>query len=316
MRTGCWNWINKIPDLADENTAFIFPAFISNYRDDPSGSVPVFRNVFNSFLERASSCTGIDLSEFHPESNPMLREELNNQILSYIYGCSCAEILLGTRVKPRMLAGYSMGIYAALYAAGSIGFETGLLFIGNAYQAVRQCLKSSHYGMGTVIGLKRKDIEKIIFDHDLKLVIVNRNSEYSYSLAGDSFHINVFLLKAREEGALNTRSLGVSIPYHTGILKDAATSFARSISHLEIGAPQVPLISVLNREIIGDPGSARKELAENLFNSFDWLETQLRMYSLGIRFYIECGPSNSLLKNSRFIPGSGKFVVWSTLVKT
>lgn len=214
-----------------------------------------------------------------------------------------------------MVAGYSMGIYASLYTAGSITFETGLLFIRKAYESIRGTLSSSDFGMGAVIGLSENDILGIIDKFHLNLLIVNRNSEYSFIVSGNSFHVNVFLLKAREEGALSAKSLRVSIPYHTNLLKDAAAELSGTVSITDVRDPEIPVISLLTRQIIADAQGAKNEVIRNIFNPFDWLLTQVEMYRSGIEIFTECGPSRALLKNSKFIPESGKFVIWSSLVK-
>jgi len=301
--------------LADKRIAFIFPAFITDYSDDPSGTIPQFRTVFDSLINRAADFADKGLTEFHRESNSMIHDELRNQYLSYIYSCCCADVLAGKNFRPSMVAGYSMGIYASLYTAGSITFETGLLFIRKAYESIRGTLSSSDFGMGAVIGLSENDILGIIDKFHLNLLIVNRNSEYSFIVSGNSFHVNVFLLKAREEGALSAKSLRVSIPYHTNLLKDAAAELSGTVSITDVRDPEIPVISLLTRQIIADAQGAKNEVIRNIFNPFDWLLTQVEMHRSGIEIFTECGPSRALLKNSKFIPESGKFVIWSSLVK-
>ena len=301
--------------MAENDIALVFPAFISDYRDDPSREIPAFRAVFQVFLDKAASFIDKDLLSFDPKSNPMLHDELRNQYLTYIYGCSCARILLSSGIKPGISAGYSMGIYASLFTAGSITFETGLLFIRNAYDAIRKTLPPGQYGMGGVIGLSEKDIMEIVLKHDLNLAIVNRNSDYSFILAGNRVHVNVFLLKAIEEGALHAKSLGVTIPYHTNLLSGAAKDFSRTVFTADVRAPEIPVISVLNQDMICDADRARNEVVNNIHTTFNWLATQLQMHHAGIHTFTECGPSQALRKNSKFISGSGKFVNWDVLVK-
>ncbi len=302
--------------MAENTISFVFPAFISDYRDDPSREVPVFHEVFQEYLSKAAGLAGSELLAFHPESNPLLQNELLNQYISYIYGCSCAGILLNSGIKPVMTAGYSMGIYASLYSTGSISFETGLLFIQKAYEAIRSTVPGDHYGMCGVIGLSEKDIREIAVHYNLNLAIVNCNSDHSFIIAGDSFHINVFLLKAREEGALHARSLGVSIPYHTNLLTEASKLLAETVSTADVHAPGIPVISVLSQEMITDAEQVRREVVKNICHPFNWLATQLKMFNSGVRIFTECGPSQALRKNSKFIPGGGKFVNWNTLVNT
>ena len=245
----------------------------------------------------------------------MLKDELLNQYITYIYSCSCAETLVKSGVKPTMTAGYSMGIYASLYIAGSVSFETGLLFIRKAYEAIRGSLPHDKFGMGGVIGLSEKDIRDITDHHNLDIVMVNRNSDHSFIVAGSSFHINLFLLKSREEGALHARSLGVTIPYHTSHLSEAANKLSETVYSADVVDPETPIISVLGQDLILDAGRARKEVVNNIHTPFNWLATQLQMFNSGIRIFTECGPSQALRKNSKFIPGSGKFVKWVNLVR-
>jgi len=301
--------------LAEDRPAFVFPAFISDYREDPARDIPAFNDVFQSFLKTAAACTYEELLSFNPVSNPLIENELLNQYLSYIYGCSCARVLLNSGVIPGMMAGYSMGIYAALFIAGSISFETGMLFIQKAYGAIRNTLPHHHYGMCGVIGLSEKDIREIVLNSNLNLMIVNRNSEFSFILAGDSFHINVFILKAREEGALHARSLGVTIPYHTNNLTEAADEFSETVFTADVHSPVIPVISVLNQRRIDSVDCIREEVVKNIHTPFNWLATQKEMFSQGIGIFTECGPSMALYKNSKFISGSGKFVKWDSLFK-
>ncbi|MCX6281298.1 MAG: acyltransferase domain-containing protein [Bacteroidetes bacterium] len=300
--------------MAEDTLAFVFPAFIADYRDDPSGNMPEFRQIFLDYLGVAASVADPALLSFHAVSNPFLEDELRNQYLTYIYGCSCAETLRRSGIIPSVIAGYSMGIYAALYFSGSVSFETGLLFITTAYEAIRASLPNKHYGMCGVIGLSDKDIRELAGRNNLDLMIVNRNNDYSFILAGNSFHINVFLLKAREEGALHARSLGVTIPYHTNLLSEAARELSKTVYTADVRSPKIPVISVLRQDSIGDAERARTEVVKNIFNPFNWLETQQQIFNSGIHIFTECGPSLALKKNSKFIPGTGKFVSWDSLV--
>jgi len=300
--------------LAENDIGLVFPAFITDFRDDPSQCVPGFNKLFSEYLEKASFITGKELLAYSLESDPMQLGELSNQFASYIYSCTCTDLLLNSGVRPAMIAGYSMGIYAALYTASAIRFETGLLFIERAYHSILNVLPQTRYGMCGVIGLSEKDIREIAALHNLNLAIVNRNSDYSFVVAGSSFHINVFQLKAKEEGALHTRPMATAIPYHTGLLSEAAKELSETVFSADVQSPVIPVISVLRQDRISDAARVREEVVNNIFNPFNWFETQLKMYQSGIHVFTECGPSQVLLKNSKFMQGSGKFVRWDSLI--
>lgn len=300
--------------MAENSIALVFPAFISDFKDDPSTHVPYFNELFVSYLKKAADYSSKELLEYIPGDDPTKLGELKNQFISYIYSCTCAELLMKGGINPGMLAGYSMGIYAALYTASSISFETGLQFIEKAYHAIRKSLSFTTYGMCGVIGLSEKDIKEIASRFDLDLMIVNRNSEVSFIIAGGSFHIHVFMLKAKEEGALHTRQLVSTVPYHTNLLSEAAAELAEVVLSADVQSPRIPLISALKQDMISDAIRAREEVVNNIHTPFNWYATQLRMFESGIRTFTECGPSQMLLKNSKFIKDAGRFVTWNSLV--
>jgi [acyl-carrier-protein] S-malonyltransferase len=312
MKTASWNLTNKTV-LSENRIAFVFPAFISGYKDDPSARHQGFLDIFGDFLGKASLTADPDLSSFHPELNPMTGDELRNQYLSYIYGCSCAVYLRSAGINPSFLAGYSMGIYAALYVAGSISFETGLSLVGFAYHSIRNSIPEGFYGMCGVIGLTDTDLRDIFHSRNLELQIVNRNSDYSFILAGPAFHVRSFISIAGEEGALHARSLEVGIPYHTTILDSASDAFRQHLIKEDISVPSTPVISVLGQDELNDAERIRKELWQNLCTPFNWQDTQLSLAAKGIQVFTECGPSLSLQKNSKFITGAGKFISWDKL---
>ena len=68
--------------------------------------------------------------------------------------------------------------------------------------------------------------------------------------------------------------------------------------------------------MITDERKVREEVVKNICHPFNWLATQLKMFDSGVRIFTECGPSQALRKNSKFIPGAGKFVNWNTLIDT
>ena len=110
------------------------------------------------------------------------------------------------------------------------------------------------------------------------------------------------------------RALGVTIPYHSNLLAEAAKVLSATVFSSDVKAPELPIISVLNQDLITDAGRARNEVVNNIFNPFNWQATQMQMCRSGIRLFTECGPSQSLRKNSRFIPDCGRFVNWNSLL--
>jgi [acyl-carrier-protein] S-malonyltransferase len=302
--------------LSDTHSAFIFPAFNSDYTDHPGRNIPGFNDRFDELRLRAASAIDQELEKFNFTGRTFQDDELRTQYLTYIYSCAASSVLKMNGLYSTLNAGYSMGIYASVFDAGAISFETGLFLIKIAYQTLHASLNNEFFGMGTLIGLDDVDIQKLIDHSSLKIEITNQNAPYSYVVSGNLDDIRKLMDLAKEEGALHTRDLAVSIPYHSSHLKSGAMEFARQISHFEIKAPETPMISLIDQVTLSTPALIREELIRNLFQPLNWFRTMNAMLENKISVFIECGSSKGLVKNSKFVDGSYRFYALNSVPQT
>jgi len=293
--------------LSGSTTAFVFPAFVRDYHDDKSLQIEGFHDHFHRQLNLASEIVDHDISFFHPENQTFLDHELRTQYIAFIYGSSISDILVERGILPKLLCGYSMGIYAALVHGGALSFENGLRLIRKAFQEISYTTMAGRFGMAGIIGLQEPDI-KAILETLPNVEITNQNSTYSFVLSGHQYDLETALDAARKEGAFHARMLNVTVPYHSHLLKSAALQFAKFVYTLDIRSLKFPLISVLSQEVILSKEDIKTELVENLYKHFNWHATQVKMLTMGIDQFIECGPGRSLKKNSKFIEGNYQFL--------
>ena len=200
--------------------AFIFPAFVSEYIGTEVQILDELSNRFRENLKKASVTSGVDFESFHLEDSAFTKDELRVQIISYIFSCSLSDELIERGIKPDILAGYSMGLYAALYTGGVIHFEEGIHLIIQAYNISKSVVGDIDSGMGSIIGLTEEEINEIIDKHQLEAEIANTNSVHSHLVTGRMEAINSLLELARNTGALHVSLLNVKTPYHSSLLKE------------------------------------------------------------------------------------------------
>lgn len=294
--------------MALSHTAFIFPAFVNDFSDLPGENFPGYSEQFNLFLNEAGNIIDLPPGDFNLSSGNHPGDELMVQYYTYLCSCAASVILRKMQIRPEFTAGYSMGIYAALFDAGSITLETGLLLIRNAFQSLRSAITGTACGMAALIGLDRNDIEQLILKSDLRIEITNQNATHSFVLSGLLSDVSALLIAAREEGALHTRDFPVSVPYHYSLLERGANVFAGTMAGLQIAPASNPVLSLIDRKELLSPDDLRNELVRNLYHPLNWLKTQEYLMQLGISRFIECGPSKSLKKNARFIQGDYSFL--------
>ena len=284
-------------------TAFIFPAFITDY----TGKELDFLNENNidlaDYLTKASNVIGSDLPDFSYENDKYKNNEFLSQILAYLFSCAISDSLEKRNITSGFFAGYSMGLYASLYSAKSITLTDGIKIIKSAYDLVKELSISGKYGMGAIIGLSIDDIESLITKSRLETEIININNKHSLVVAGEKSDIQKLLLKARDEGALSTAELIVNTPYHSKYLLKYKEVFRAFVNELQIKDPLYPVISTFDQREIIDASEIKKELVLNLTGEINWHKTMQKLTEKGVNVFYECGAGKDLKKMARFING-------------
>jgi len=246
-----------------------------------------------------------DLARFDFINYNFLDDELKSQYISYIYSCTVSDILRGRGISPLYVSGYSMGIYAAFYYCGAIGFEEGLRLVNRAWEMIARVTSEGDYGMGMIVGLSEKDILGII-GSDNRVMICNRNNPHTYIISGERGSVTRVLSAASAEGALRANPLPVTKPYHTEMLAKAVPGFSALVEKAHIKSPDYPYMSSLSQQALVSADELKQELTDNLYRRMNWLETMHVLIEKGTESFFECGAGDGLTRNFRFIDGSYK----------
>jgi len=245
----------------------------------------------------------VDLTRFGFIENNFLDNELKSQYISYIYSCAVSDILRDQGIRPIYVSGYSMGIYAALYYCGAIGFDDGLRLVRRAWEVIDEVTAEGEYGMGMIVGLSESDILGMIGD-DNRVRICNRNNPHTYIISGERKAVTNVLSAAVAEGALRANPLPVTKPYHTEMLAKAVPGFSALVEKTHIKNPDYPYMSSLSRRALISAEELKQELTGNLYRRMNWLETMQALIEKGTESFFECGAGDGLTRNFRFINGS------------
>lgn len=287
-------------------TAIIFPAFISEFTEKELPFLEKSEINISNYIHIASEIIGISIPDFKYENNDFRNSEFLSQVIAFIFSCSISDALAKRDIKPHLVAGYSMGVYAALYSSKSISFTDGLKIIKTAFDITNELRASGLYGMGSIIGLSENDVKSLIDNNQQKLEIININNEHSLVIAGEKKEIKKLLIAAKNEGAISVSELTVNTPYHSELMLRYSDSFARFIDTLPIESPICPVISTYDQREIMEVSDVKNELVHNLTKKINWYKTMQTILEKGIDTFIECGAGKDLKKISRFIEGDYK----------
>lgn len=283
---------------------FLFPAFVLKYKGNETKLIREAGIDLKEKLQQLSALTQTDLTDFDPENNSFIEDELKNQLLTYLLSCVFADILLARQVRPARLAALSMGLYAALYCARSLNLVDGALLIHRIYQKACSLLKEQNHGMLNVIGLAAPELEQLIKTYRLNCEAVIKNGDHSYILAGEKDALQQFHALAAETGAMHLNFLTVHLPYHTPSLNGFSQFKEELFAGLLIAPSACPIWSNATGTWISRPEEIEKEIIENLYTPIDWQFVMQSLNQSGRITFYECGPGNSMRRMARFFAGS------------
>jgi len=286
----------------------LFPAFGNEFTGSENQFILEFSSNAKEFFLEASVILKIDFELFNLTNENVIKDELTAQYLTYVYSSIISKVLKHHVKLSPYCAGYSMGLYSALFHSEAISFQDGILLIQKAFELINNDLKKLKYGMASVVGLDINDVDKILKKFEKKVLVANINNKTSFVISGVSEYIKKAVELFKKEGALSVKELPISTPYHTQFVTSATKNkFKDFIKKIKIKKPIFKIVSCLDQRIINSKEEISLELVNNLSKKQDWHSTMIKLINLKNDSFFEAGPGKSLAKISRFIDGEFKF---------
>jgi [acyl-carrier-protein] S-malonyltransferase len=290
-----------------KKTAFLFPAFAMKYREFHRESVDGFAEEAAAFFDRAAEVVDIDPRKFERPADFALPDQFDDDLqahyVSYIDCCAVASMLEKQGVVCDYVAGYSMGLFAALYQSGAVGFEDGLHLLYGTCSAAHRSLAGGEYGMAVVVGLTPQEIRDLIQDRDLRVEVADICGPRVVIGSGVRADLAVLLEAAEALGSLQTRFLPVTAPFHSSLLQPGEARIREYLGRIDVVAPAKGLMSCVDQSVLTSASAVYEEAAANLWRPMRWYDTMRRLVELGVGVFVECGPSESLCNLARNVEG-------------
>ncbi len=235
---------------------------------------------------------------------PTLEDTLQNQKQSYVVNCAMHDIYFQQGIKTDYVLGYSMGIYAALYAGGFYSFETGLAIVEQAFKTVsKHCASSGKgFGMGLLMGLRESELHELVLnDVDNSIQIAVYNGKRTFVIAGETDLLTHCLEKATAAGAIGTRKILTHHPYHSSFLTETSPAFISYLKNIEIQTPSKNVLSPIDGQLITNDNFA--QIVAGALHTplhFDSV-IDLLFHRHKVATCYETGPKESMRKLIRYI---------------
>ncbi len=280
-------------------TAFLFPGQGSQSVGMVEGLAvfPEAREVFG----QASRALEFDLFELclrGPEEELSL--DFNAQVAVHVTNCAYALLLKKMNHVPRMASGFSLGIFSALVAAGSLTFDQGLEGVIIAAEKMSEEGLKQRGAMAAVIGLSEKEVREVC-QEVAQAYVASVNNSQQIVISGQEEDVEKAIRLCVVRGALMVKRLPMNWAIHSPLMENASRAFAREISRWEVKPPIFPVLSYLRGEYLGTPEEIKEELTVQYCRPNYWHKVLLRMTEEGIGSFIEVGPGNVLTQMVRWV---------------
>ena len=286
--------------------AFLFPGQGSQRVGMVQGlaSHPEARESF----QRASRALDFDLLELclrGPEEELSL--DFNAQVAVHVTNCSYASILARMNFVPQMASGFSLGIFSALVAAGSLTFDQGLEGVMIAAEKMSEEGLKQKGAMAAVIGLSEKEVQEVCREVD-QVYLASVNNTQQLVISGQEEGVEKAIRLCVERGALMVKRLPIGWAIHTPLMERASQAFAQAIQGWEVSIPRIPVLSYLKGDSLRTPEEIKEELSIQFCRPNRWHRVLLRMVEEGIKTFVEVGPGNVLTQMVRWVNRTAKVI--------
>lgn len=195
-----------------------------------------------------------------------------------------------------VMAGHSLGEYAALTAAGAIELEDAVRAVRVRADAMQAAVPVGTGAMAAILGLEDDAVLAVCQQSAQEEVVeaVNFNAPSQVVIAGHKDAVERAMKAAKGAGAKRAVLLPVSAPFHSSLLRPAAAVLQEVLSTIDIKAPSVPVIHNVDVQVHNDPVAIRQALVDQAWHPVRWAQTIEAMAQQGVTHVVECGPGKVL----------------------
>jgi [acyl-carrier-protein] S-malonyltransferase len=197
---------------------------------------------------------------------------------------------------PSLVAGHSLGEYAALTVAGALKFDEAMKLVQARANAMQNAVPAGIGAMAAILGMDPEPLAEVCEKASQGEVVscCNLNAPGQIVIGGHKSAVERAMALAKEAGAKRALMLPMSVPSHCELMRPAAEQFAAALNATNFSAPQIGVLHNATVDVAGDAAAIRLVLSEQLYKPVRWIETIQKMAAHGVTHIVECGPGKAL----------------------
>jgi [acyl-carrier-protein] S-malonyltransferase len=245
----------------------------------------------------ANDAVGFDLRRLvfeGPEAELTLTTNTQPAILAT--SIVALDALTAAGVRCDLVAGHSLGEYSALVAAGALDFADAVRTVRSRGRFMQEAVPAGEGAMAAILGLDRALVTQACDEAaDVGPVqVANLNGPGQTVIAGATGAVKKATDIAKAKGARRAVLLPVSAPFHSALLKPAATRLGEVLGSIRFRDLAVPLVTNVDADLLTDGARVMDALVRQVTAPVRWEEVVLRLARDGVTTCVEVGPGKVL----------------------
>lgn len=198
--------------------------------------------------------------------------------------------------EPAVVAGHSLGEYAALVSAGALRFEDALRICRHRGELMQAAVPEGKGAMIIVQRLEADAVAEVCRQVTDYCEISVFNAPKLIAVSGELAAVEAAATLLAERRAI-VKKLAVSAPFHCKMLAPAAIGLADVLTPISLEPLKFPYVSNVDADWIEtlDPFGIKDKLIRQVVGAVRWEESLRLIFSKGIERFWHLGPGRSTL---------------------
>jgi [acyl-carrier-protein] S-malonyltransferase len=238
--------------------------------------------------------------EISGEVREVVRERVGDAQTPYQLSLFASSVALHYKlrdagIEPDVVAGHSLGEYAAAHAAGSLGLEDAVRLVAERDRLMNEAAAENPGGMVALIGADPAEVVRAAEEADGVVVAANFNTPRQTVISGEKGALEGVAEKVRGRKV----ELNVAGAFHSPLMLEASRAMNAILAEVTLRDPEIPMVGATDGGVLATAGDVRLALNNQLLSPVRWVAVIERFVSLGVAEIFEAGEDGTLTRMLR-----------------
>jgi malonate decarboxylase epsilon subunit len=248
--------------------------------------------TFTATVDSVSELLGHNIRDF--DTAQALRDTVATQLALLTVGVAYTRVLADHGIRPDIVAGHSIGAFAAAVAARVLTLDEAVRAVQVRAEGMRD-LYPSGFGLLALLGTRLPEARRLVeqASGDGDLFVAMENAEDQIVLAGSDAAFDRAIALAPRFGVREARRLDVAVPSHCALMSPVADSVAHALSAVPVRRPAIRYLSAMTARTAATGERVREDLAGGVAHLVRWRDTTDLLSELGATVVVQLPPGHT-----------------------